>query len=63
ISMEALWCPFRIGYKYQKPEGGLFLRVGTMLSFKLKEFSSFPDYGSEIRVTPLEFGIGAGFTF
>lgn len=61
-SMEALWLSFRLGYKYQKPNGGLFLRVGITPLLKLKEFSSISDSDNILlKFLPL-FGIGIGIT-
>ena len=57
-SLVALWCSFRLGYKYQKPNGGLFLRIGFTPLFKLKTFSIF-DNGNNIFSL---FGLGVGYT-
>jgi hypothetical protein len=57
-SLQALWFSFRLGYKYQKPTGGLFLRIGITPLFKLKTFSTFDNDNS---VFPL-FGLGVGYT-
>jgi hypothetical protein len=59
ISQEALFASFKLGYKYQKPGGGLFLRVGFTPLFKIANFSQFD---SNVSIYPL-FGAGAGFTF
>lgn len=61
-TMEALMSSFRIGYKYQKPEGGIFFRVGLTPLVKLKEFSSLDDGEIFYKFWPL-IGIGAGYTF
>lgn len=63
-SMEAIWCSFRLGYKYQKPMGGFFFRVGFTPLIKLIEFSSI-DYDKDywfLHFIPL-IGLGGGYTF
>jgi hypothetical protein len=56
-SLQVLLFSFRIGYKYQKPNGGLFFRLGLTPLLKLKTFSKFDNDNS----IPL-FGLGVGYT-
>jgi len=58
-SMEALFWTFRIGYKLQKPNGGLFLRGGFTPLINIKTFS---DFKGESNFIPA-FGAGIGYTF
>lgn len=58
-SLKAIWCSARIGYKYQRPTGGLFFRVGFTPLLKLKTFSTF---NTNDNIIPL-FGLGVGYTF
>ena len=57
ISLEAV-LPLRLGYRYQKPEGGFFFRVGYTPLFNLN--LSFPD---PVRFFPLYGGISLGKSF
>ncbi|WP_146260455.1 hypothetical protein [Algoriphagus chordae] len=50
--------PFRIGYRYQKPEGGLLFRVGYTPFFK---FSNSSD--EKIEFQALQVGLGVGWSF
>jgi len=59
ISLQALYCSFRLGYKYQKPTGGLFVRAGFTPLVRIKTFSAFDPEG---EIYPL-FGLGVGYTF
>lgn len=54
----ALWSSFRIGYKYQKPNGGLFIRLGLTPLLKIKTLSVFKD---DRNIFPA-FGLGIGYT-
>lgn len=58
-SLRAFWCSIRLGYKYQKPTGGLFFRVGFTPFIKLKTYST---YETNDIILPL-IGLGIGYTF
>ncbi|MDX8341345.1 hypothetical protein SLH46_19255 [Draconibacterium sp. IB214405] len=61
-SMDALWTSFRIGYKYQKPEGGLYFRAGLTPLLRVKKFTSIDHDDFFDKFLPF-FGIGVGLTF
>ena len=50
----------RIGYRYQKPEGGLFFRAGYTPSIS---FESLDDTAEKVDFIPLGAGISLGFSF
>jgi hypothetical protein len=50
--------PFRIGYRYQKPEGGFFFRVGYTPFFK---FQGRNESGLDFQ--PIHAGLGFGVSF
>jgi hypothetical protein len=50
--------PFRIGYRYQKPEGGFFFRIAYTPFFKL------PDkFREDWSFQPIHAGLGLGWSF
>jgi len=57
ILLEAILF-FRLGYRYQKPEGGFFFRVGYMPGFNLDLSSRY-----QARFFPLFGGISLGKSF
>lgn len=57
ISLEAV-LPLRLGYRYQKPEGGFFFRVGYTPLFNLNLGSPHP-----VRFFPIYGGISLGKSF
>ena len=57
ISLEAV-LPLRLGYRYQKPEGGFFFRLGYTPLFNLNLDSPEP-----VRFFPLYGGISLGKSF
>lgn len=50
--------PFRVGYRFQKPEGGLFLKAGIIPLFT----NSFPVLGEGWTLVPWG-GVSAGISF
>jgi len=58
-SEKAFWATLRLGYKYQKPEGGLFIRAGFTPLIKIKQYSVLAE---ETNFLPL-LGLGIGYTF
>ncbi|MEB2774256.1 hypothetical protein SYJ56_03010 [Algoriphagus sp. D3-2-R+10] len=50
--------PFRVGYRYQKPEGGFFFRVGYTPFFDLPNKS-----GGTLNFQPIHAGLGLGLSF
>ena len=59
-SFKAIYSNFRIGYKYQKPESGLFLRIGLTPLVRLKTIEELDNIKTG-RFIPL-FGLGAGYS-
>lgn len=58
-SVKGLLWAFRLGYKYQRPTGGFFLRVGFTPLFRIKTLS---DLKPENKFIPA-FGLGIGYSF
>jgi len=58
-SQKTLLGTFRLGFKRQKPNGGIFYRIGFTHLFKLVTFSNFNRLDD---VNPL-FGFGLGYSF
>jgi len=58
-SLKALYWTFRAGYKYQRPEGGLFFRIGFTPMLRVKTYSNLTD---DRDLVPA-FGLGLGYTF
>jgi hypothetical protein len=58
-SLKALYWTFRAGYKYQRPEGGLFFRIGFTPMLRVKTYSNLTD---DRDLVPA-FGLGMGHTF
>lgn len=55
---HAIWSSFRVGYKYQKPDGGIFVRIGLTPLLKIKTLSAYKD---DNKLFPA-IGIGLGYT-
>jgi len=54
----------RIGYRYQKPEGGLFFKVGFTPFSNIKLYTNWPVYPVGHTYTfPLWGGVAMGYTF
>lgn len=51
----------RIGYRYQRPEGGLFIRAGYTPSFDFESIKGAAD--KKVSFFPFALGIGIGFSF
>lgn len=51
-----------VGYRFQKPSGGLFLRVNYTPSIKIKEFNDQMERFNSKKVVHL-FGVSAGYYF
>lgn len=58
-SVKGLLWSFRLGYKYQRPTGGFFLRAGFTPLIRIKTFS---DLKPENKFIPA-FGLGIGYSF
>jgi len=58
-SVKGLLWSSRLGYKYQKPSGGFFLRAGFTPLIRIKTFS---DLKSDNKFIPA-FGLGVGYSF
>lgn len=59
-SLEAIYSTIRIGYKYQKPTGGLFFRVGFTPMIMIYRLSDRKISGENFIPSA---GIGLGYTF
>lgn len=57
-SLKALYWTFRAGYKYQRPEGGLFIRIGFTPMLRVKTYSNLTDNRDLLPA----FGLGLGYT-
>jgi hypothetical protein len=54
----------RIGYRYQKPEGGPFFKIGFTPIYYIKIYTNFPGYPlGHTSILPLFGGIAVGHTF
>ena len=58
-SLEAIYSTIRVGYKYQKPAGGLFFRIGFTPMIKIYKLSERKISGENFIPSV---GIGLGFT-
>lgn len=56
---SSIYAPFHFGYRFQKPEGGVFFRLGFSTSVRLLEFSSY-EPGSIIFPV---IGLALGYAF
>ena len=67
---STLFLPIRIGYRFQKEEGGIFLKIGAIFLIKIYEFNPIPpdapeelkDYAGKINTATPWVGLGIGYT-
>ncbi|GAI11897.1 unnamed protein product, partial [marine sediment metagenome] len=55
---NTLYLTFRMGYRFQKPNGGLFIRIGIIPFIKLHDFNEY-----EAMKLRGSYGFGFGYNF
>ncbi len=55
---ESLYVPFRVGYRYQRKNGGIFLKAGIVPMVSIYEFNTYFHKKSHVW-----FGLGLGYSF
>lgn len=60
-SLKAIYTTVRIGFKYQKPNGGIFLRAGLTPMYRIKTIEELNNV-TVSRLMPL-LGVGVGYSF
>lgn len=62
VPSKAIYLAPNIAYRFQKLDGGVFLRITYAPLFRLREYTK-PDLFSDIMKTHLNFGVALGYFF